>query len=577
MSGEQLTARSVWVHDAPDPTLVAGLSQSLRCPEWYAGLLIRRGLADADSFTRWTSPKLAGLQDPLTLPDIEPAIQRILVAIERGERITIFGDYDVDGITASALMHEVLSTTPARVSLFIPQRLEEGYGLSVEALKRCVEETAPDLIITVDCGTSSRDAVLAAAQSGIDVVITDHHAVSAGIAPAIAVVNPRRSPDEASHVLAGVGVAFKVCHALLKRARQLDSTPAWADFDIKRVIDLVTLGTVADMVPLTHENRIFVSFGLREINRSPRPGIKALADAAGLKKRLGTYEIGFTIAPRLNAAGRLGTALASLELLTSKDPARLRQLAGELNDANRERQEVEKATVAALLDRVEKRVAEGPFHVIVEADREWHPGVVGLAATRATQRFGRPSIVIGCDDRDRAKGSGRSISGFNLVDALDQCREHLVKHGGHSMAAGLEIAWNDIEAFRMKFEAVARQSLKDHDFKPRQSIDGWLSVEDINDQSLALIQQLEPFGMGNPEPVWAARDLVWHGATREVGKGHLKGSFRSPRGPVEFIGFGLYRDVLPERVDVAFALRREEFMGREKLVMNLKDLRVAGS
>lgn len=574
MNGTEHAPRSVWVHEPPDASLVASLARELMCPAWCAGLLVRRGISDVDAFSKWISPKLTGLQDPLLLPDMDKAVARILLALSRGERITIYGDYDVDGITACALVHEVLSHARAKVSLFLPHRLEEGYGLSVEALKRCIEETNPSLIITVDCGTSSADAVREAAASGIDVVITDHHAVSSTLAPAVAVVNPRRSPDELFHVLAGVGVAFKLCHALLKVARQQMPCPPWAMFDIKRVIDLVTLGTMADMVPLLHENRIFVSFGLREINRSPRAGIKALMEVAGITKHVGSYEIGFQIAPRLNAAGRLGTARASLELLTGNDPARLKILAEELNDANRARQEVEKATVDQLMKRIEKRLSAETMYAIVEADREWHSGVVGLAATRATQRFGRPSIIIGRDDRDRAKGSGRSIAGFNLVEALDACREHLVKHGGHTMAAGLEIAWENVEVFRWAFEQLAQKHLAGKLLAPRVELDGWISPADVDDAAIDLLEKLGPFGMGNPEPLWGTQNVMWAAAPREVGTGHLKGRLEHAGIGLEMIGFGLYKPPIPEgAMEAAFHLRRETFRGKTNIVMHVKHLR----
>jgi len=577
MKGAEHESRSHWFAATPDPQAVEAACRCMNCPPWYGALLVHRGLADPDVYARWIAPKLANLQDPLRLPDVMNAVDRILAAIDRSERITIFGDYDVDGITASALVYEVLAQTGALVSLFLPERLEEGYGLSREALKRCIEETGPNLIITVDCGTSSVESVQDAARAGIDVIITDHHMPGPALAPAVAVVNPRRSTDETMHVLAGVGVAFKLCHALLKVARQRSPAPAWAQFDIRRVIDLVALGTVADMVPLLHENRILVSFGFKEINRSPRPGIKALIDAAGIKKKVGVYEIGFQIAPRLNAAGRLGTARTSLDLLTLQDPAMLDRLARELSAANRERQEVEKETVSQLIARIEKRMQSGSLHSIVEADRTWHPGVVGLAATRAMQKFGRPIIVIGSDDRERAKGSGRSIPEFNLVEALDQCRAHLVKHGGHAMAAGLEISWDEIEAFRLTFESIAFGRLKTHDFRPKKVYDGVLPVEQITDEALALIELLAPFGMANQEPVWMTPGLAWHGPVKEAGKGHLKGYFQSPQGRIECIGFGLFSGTVPECIDGLFSLRRDEYMGRARLVMHLKDLRATGS
>ncbi len=574
MNDESTT--SLWIYEPPAPDLTERLARDASIPDWIAGMLVKRGIDDADKLQGWLNPKLASLRDPFMLPDMEAAVERLLLAIERKERITVFGDYDVDGLTSTTLMASVLKKTGVPVEVFLPHRMDEGYGLSGEALQRCLEETRPRLIVTVDCGTSSADAVRAAKKAGVDVIVTDHHEPGPEIAPAIAVINPRRGSDEASHVLAGVGVAFKLAHALLKRARSLSKSPSWAQFDPRQLLDLVALGTVADMVPLIHENRILVAHGLKHLDRTTRAGLRALIDVAGIDNEVGTYEVGFQLGPRLNAAGRLDSALLALELLMTDDVSLASRHARALDLANRERRAVEKAVVSDLLGRIEARLQEKQWHAIVEHDPSWHPGVVGLAATRAVQRYHRPAIVIGADDRDRAKGSGRSVSGFHIADALEACTGHLVKHGGHAMAAGLEIEWDRVDAFREQFNELARAHMKDTPFVPHIEVDGWVDPGKVNDRSLMLLQQCGPFGMGNPEPTWASRELEWANAPREVGEGHLKAQLK--RGPyaLEAIGFGLFKPDLPKApLEALFHLRIDRFRGRETIKMHLKELRTS--
>jgi len=562
----------VWTENPPDPLVVLALAESLVCPLWLASLLVNRGVITADSARKWLDPKLKDLTDPFLIPGTEQAVGRILHAIENRERITVFGDYDVDGLTSVTLLSQVLRQAGANVAVFLPHRLEEGYGLSIEALERCLEETSPNLIITVDCGTNSVEAVKSAKSVHVDVIVTDHHAISPEPAPAIALVNPRLSTDEKLHILAGVGVTFKLCHALIKRVKILKPDSALAQFDLRDVLDLVALGTIADLVPVTGENRIFVSHGLRLINQTKRIGLKALIHVAQIKNQIDTYEVGYLLAPRLNATGRLGTAQTSLQLLQTEDVKEAADLATELDDANRERQQVEKSIVTSLMLKTEISMKSGHPYSVVEADKSWHPGVVGIAAARIMQKYFRPTIVIGNDDQGRAKGSCRSIPGFNMVEALAECSDLLTKHGGHAMAAGLELEWKNIEAFRLKFEQVARLRLKGMALTPQLSIDGWLDAREINDQTLTMLEKLRPFGMGYPEPVWGCRGIALTGPAREVGKGHLKARFLCQGVVLDAIGFGLYQKPLPSGpINAAFHLRKDSYMGNEKIVMHLKD------
>lgn len=565
-----------WISAEPDTAQVQTLAASLDCPRWLAGLLVGRGLSSPDIVQKWLDPKLKDLADPFLLPGMDAAVDRILAAIQRRESITVFGDYDVDGLTGVALLASLLQHAGSPFKTFLPHRLDEGYGLSVEALDRCLTETSPALIVTVDCGTGSVAAVEQARARGVDVIITDHHAVSEGVAPALSVVNPRLSPDESMHVLAGVGVAFKLCHALLKRGRQLPDAPAWTLFDPKDVLDLVALGTVADLVPLTGENRLLVHHGLKALNRTKRPGLNALIKVAGIKKQIDTYEVGYLLGPRLNASGRLGTAQTSLKLLLTGSNAEAEKIAAELDAANRERQGVERAMVQELKTVVAGRFSRAETFSIVEADPAWHPGVIGIAAARLVQEYFRPAIVIGSDDQGRGKGSCRSIPGFNMVEALAECRPYLVKFGGHAMAAGLEVEWGQVEAFRLAFEQVSRRLLQGRELVPELKLDAWLDTRDINDRLVDLLEKLRPFGIGHPEPLWGGRGLAISGTPREVGKGHLKVNLVCQGREWEAIGFGLYGRPLPEGpIDAAFHLRKDEYLGKTKLVLHLKDLQAS--
>lgn len=573
MSNPASSSAFVWRDERPDPEAVMSLSRALACPEWFASILVRRGVTDKVSAERWLNPMLKNLGDPFAMPDSEAAALRILLAIDHHQRITIFGDYDVDGLTSVSLLHDLLSRTGVEVSTFLPLRLEEGYGLSTEALQRCVEETRPNLIITVDCGTNSIESVKRAAEQNIDVIVTDHHEVGETFATACAVMNPRRSPDTSLHVLAGVGVAFKLVHAVLKLARQQGRTDVWVQTDPRDFLDLVALGTIADLVPLLHENRILVHHGLKYLNRTRRIGLRALIEVAKITKAIDTYEVGYLLGPRLNASGRLGNARMSLQLLLSGSASEASRLADELDTANRERQQVERGIVEELKGRIGSSDRLTHLHSIVEAEADWHPGVVGIVASRLVQQFHRPTVVIGMDDMGRAKGSCRSITGLNIVDALDDCRDLLVKHGGHAMAAGLEIEWDQIPAFRKRFDEVCQTRLEGVALVPHLRLDGWIDFCNIEIKTIELLEKLKPFGMGHPEPTWGARNLQAATTPREVGQGHLKVRLSSQGHACEAIGFGLFNRPLPSTLDGAFHLRLDTFRGRSEVTLHLKDFR----
>ena len=507
------------------------------------------------------------------LRDMGVAADRLLHAVRTGERIAVFGDYDVDGITSTALLVTVLRKTGANAVPFLPHRLEEGYGLSPDALHRCLENCAPALIITVDCGTGSVDAVAEAARRGVDVIVTDHHQPGAALAPALALVNPKLSPDESIHMLAGVGVTFKLCHGLAKHGRELGR--ASAAIDLRPHLDLVALGTIADIVPLAGENRVLARHGLNQLNQTTNEGLQALIEVAAIEDRIDAYEVGFRLGPRLNAAGRLGDAQRALDLLLGGDGVDVDALAAELDRSHRERQEIEAATVRDALAELEARFDPARDFGLVVGRPGWHPGVVGIVASRLLQRFHRPVAVIALNE-EGGRGSCRSIEGFDLMAGLNACAGELAKYGGHTMAAGLELKPGRLEAFAARFNEASRELLAGRDLRPVQRIDAWLGLDEVDDTLAGALDRMRPFGVGNTTPVWGARAVRVVGAPRVVGKGHLKLLLAAGSRQLEAMGWGMGERALPPGpLDIAFQIKRERFRGQERLVLHLQDFRPA--
>ncbi|MFO1491278.1 MAG: single-stranded-DNA-specific exonuclease RecJ [Kiritimatiellia bacterium] len=424
-----------WRYLEADGPLVDRLVAALRVPSPIARALVNRSHADEDSASRFLDPRLAGLNDPARLPAMAAAVQRIWKAVHGAETILVFGDYDVDGIASTALLARILRALGGRVASFIPHRIDHGYGLTCGALRQAHERHHPSLLITVDCGTGSVEAVALARELGVDVIVTDHHEPPAEPAPAFALLNPKAGGSPDDQILAGVGVAFKLAHALVKQGRSEGHRAALA-LDLRKYLYLVALGTIADMVPLVGENRILASHGLDQMNRDMPPGIHALCEVSGIREVLTTYHIGFLLGPRINAAGRMDSPETALELLLCDDFHAAMPLAAQLQEANEERKLIEGEIEVQALRQVEESFDPDRVFAIVAASRGWHPGVVGIVASRLVGRFHRPSIVIGIDDAGKGKGSCRSIDGFDLVGHLGELSAMLVRHGGHPMAAG---------------------------------------------------------------------------------------------------------------------------------------------
>jgi len=534
-----------------------------------ARLLLRKGFASADEIETFLHPRLKSLTDPFLLPNMEAAVTRVLAALDRHERIVLFGDYDVDGVTSLALLAEMLKAYSAAPELFLPLRMEEGYGLSRESVERCFDQHHPQLLIALDCGTSSLDEIALLKKRGVDVIVLDHHEPKSALPDCVAIVNPKIDHESPFHYLCSVGIVFKLCHALLK-TRPLEN------FDLKSRLDLVALGTVADIVPLQGENRTVVQRGAIEIARSTRPGLKKLIELSGVRPPISTEDIGFRLGPRLNAAGRLSTAEKSLQLLITQNESEAAELAQFLDKQNRERQEVEKQIFAAAEKKIASEFDSERDAAIVVAARGWHPGVLGIVASRIARKYHRPAIVIGFDENGIGKGSGRSIEGLNLVEALTRCAAKIDKYGGHEMAAGLTIREKDVDVFSELFRCASRELLSDEDLQPRLRLDHELTFAELNFDFLNWHEMLQPFGNGNPQPLFFAREVEPAAVPRVVSEKHLVLRLRQRNYHQRAVYFDAASSELPTPPwDIAFRIRPNEYDGETRLEMQVAALREA--
>jgi single-stranded-DNA-specific exonuclease len=543
-----------WILPEPiNPEIVQRLAHEAGVARFAAELLLRRGIDSADEARRFLDPRLMSLTDPFALPGMDAAVTRIFAAIDRGEKIVLYGDYDVDGVTSLALLHHVLRVYGAKAPCFLPSRADEGYGLSLDGVARCVSEHAPQLLIAVDCGTSSVAEVAHLRALGIDVIIIDHHECQATLPDCAALVNPKLGADY--HYLCSVGLVFKTAHALLKRRPR-------GDFDLRTQLDLVALGTVADLVPLREENRILVKRGLAQLAETQRPGLRALIEVSGLNAPFTPPDIGFGLAPRLNAAGRLGTAQDALELLLTDSAGRARTLAASLDLQNRERRGVEDDVLKQAEARLTNEFDAERDAAIVVGAPGWHTGVIGIVASRLQKRFHRPTLVIGFDEAGVGKGSGRSIAGLSLVAALTACAGFLEKHGGHEMAAGLTIQQARFADFRTAFLRHARGTLTDGQLQPRLNLDAELTLGEIDYDLLGHHEALQPFGMTHPQPLFVARGVTLAAEPRVMKDKHLSLMLRQHGDEYRAVWFGAAHDELPRLPwDIAFQIERNEWQG----------------
>lgn len=546
----------------PDPGIAWAEICGLPC---IAELLKRRGFASADAVNAFLRPRLNYLSDPFLLPDMAAAVERILHAIDRRERIVLFGDYDVDGVTSLALLSEMLCAYHSSPELFLPLRMEEGYGLSPESVERCCEKFHPQLLIAIDCGTSSLAEIAELKRRGVDVIVIDHHEPKSALPDCIAVVNPKVEPGCAFQYLCSVGVVFKLCHGLLKRR----PVP---DFDLKAHLDLVALGTVADIVPLHDENRILVQRGAVEIARTRRPGLRKLMEVAAVRPPIMAEDIAFRLGPRLNAAGRLATAEKALQLLLTRNEMEATELAALLDEQNRERQGVEKRICSEAEEALGKTAESGAC--IVLGARDWHPGVLGIVASRLARKYHRPTVVVGFDSTGMGKGSGRSIEGFSLVEALGRCEKWLEKFGGHEMAAGLTVREEYFPAFADAFRKATHELLLVENLQPHLHLDHELSFSDLNDELLRWHEVLQPFGAGNRQPLFFARAVEPAVAPQILKEKHLVLRLRQKNHFRRAIFFDGASSPLPSSPwDMAFRLNADEYEGETRLQIQVEALR----
>lgn len=551
--------------------MVSSLAREISVTPLVAALLISRGFGEPESARRFLNPDLEDLHDPFLLNGMDDAVARIKTAIERGERIMIWGDYDVDGTTGTVLLRKALRHLGVETEFHIPNRFTEGYGLNIEALKKAKSDGV-SLVISVDCGTRSFEPVAWAAENGLDVIITDHHLSDPirGLPPAVAVVNPNQTgctyPDKE---LAGVGVALKLALALL--GERVDEK-ILAEF-----LEIAAIGTVADVMKLTGENRSIVTLGLRQLSRSRNNGLRALMEVSDCTSEMTSLHIGFRIAPRINAAGRMDVARHVVELLESKDFNDARRLAGILDSRNRERQKVQQqVTEAAMFQAAE--YSDQRF--VVVAGDNWHRGVIGLAASRVAERLYRPAIVLSIEN-GVAHGSARSIANFHLLNALDHCAEVFEQFGGHAAAAGMQIKTDRIDELRTRLNDYAHSNLHEDDLVPELKIDALVTPQTLSLKMLEQVKCLEPFGVGNPKPLFVTKGLVVRDEPFVMKEKHLKIKLEDTAGKRfeavwwDGVDRSKKRTLRPgSSIELAYTAEANEWQGNTRLQLVVEDLRI---
>ena len=564
-----------WLCGYAESKKINRLTKTLNISETLAAVLVVRGIETVEDAERFLYPNISQLADPFLMPDMEVSVERIIRALELKERICIYGDYDVDGITSVSIMLNMLRAVGADVIFYVPDRMDEGYGLNRRAVEY-IHAKGARLLITADCGTTSFEEVELCNRLGMDVIVTDHHRCRQQLPPALGVINPKREDCKyPCSELAGVGVVYKLCTALEQRMRgsrvngQQQMVPAAED-----MLDLAALGTVADIVPLTGENRVLVHEGLKRMENTLNPGLKALIKVSGIQDgRINTGQVAFMLAPRLNASGRLSTAQKGVQLLTTENADTAIKLAGEMDIENRHRQAVENEILHEAVEMAEK-IADAS--ILVLASDRWHPGVLGIAASRIVERYNRPAVLM-CIDGDEARGSARSIPGLDLYSMLSKCRHLYKSFGGHRQAAGLTIDAGSLEDFTREITRVASEYMKDVDTRQVLNADADLTGINISVRDAKELNMLEPCGCGNPAPVFIKRNVRLTGQKRVGKRGeHLKLAAVENSTVYECIAFG--RDqtdpaAANKGTDILFSPQVNKWLGRENLQLVIRDLR----
>ncbi|MFH1500123.1 MAG: single-stranded-DNA-specific exonuclease RecJ [Verrucomicrobiota bacterium] len=567
-----------WHHSPPaDPSAVDRLARAAGVSLVVAELLAAAGLDRPEEAGEFLRPSLASVGDPFALRNLEAAAARLVKAIEGRQSVAVLGDYDVDGVSSTALLVSILRRFGLDPRFVVPRRMEDGYGLSRSAIDRALEDGAPDVFIALDCGTNSHAEVAYLRSRGCDVIIVDHHRSTEEHAAEALLINPHVYPcdgDEAWRNLCTVGLVFKLAHGLLKLLRAADHPTAF-EIKLRDYLDFVAMGTVADLVPLTGENRVMARHGLRELCEMRRCGLRALMDVAGIRsgQDIMPVDISFRLGPRINASGRLADAALSVELLLSDDDRFCRETARQLDAFNRERQDIERQITLDAERMIEERYLDLPAIVLYGDD--WHPGVVGIVAGRVTRKYNRPCVVLG-NEGELAKGSGRSVDGVNLVEALAACGESLASWGGHPMAVGVALAKDRLDTFREQFAEEVRRQIGNDLTEPDLHIAAWLTSEDIRESLMGELELLHPFGQANPEPVFGLRGVVLRQPPVVFKELHFRFQLEDARGRRLFgVAWKQARRIPPagRPVDLAVKLAWNHFQDRKLLQLELVDWR----
>ena len=544
---------------------VEKLQEKYKLNRLLSTLLTNRGIIEEAEITKFLNPKRSDFYDPFGMPDMEKAAERILKAIKDKEQIIIYGDYDVDGITSVTVLKSFLEERGIQVNVYIPNRLNEGYGLNKTAVEEIVKQ-GNKLMITVDCGITAVDEVEYAKTFGIETIITDHHEPAEELPKAIAVVDAKRKDNKYEcRNLAGVGVVFKLIQAL---SIKLGLDPK----EYLKYLDIVCVGTISDIVPLTDENRVIVKLGLKLVEQTKNLGLKEILQSCGYSK-INSTTISFGVAPRINACGRMGHQEEALNLLLSKDGNEVKELTQKINEYNKTRQEIEKNIYNEAVEQIEKEGLDTK-NTIVVSGKGWHHGVIGIVSSKITELYFKPSILL-CEEDGECKGSGRSIPGFDLHEALMECNDTIDKFGGHAMAVGINIKKEKVEEFKEEFEKIAKEKEVDK-IIPILNLDAEIKLDDVNKEMVDSLKELEPFGEDNKMPIFAFRNLKID-SIRSLSDGkHLRLSVKDNKNIINAIGFNMgaladtYR--IGDRVDIAGNLEINSFNGVDSIQINIKDI-----
>lgn len=559
-----------WILSEQKPDLALEFSKVLKISPTVSQILINRGITNIKEAEVFLAPKLMNLRDPFDIPDMRKGVERILLAVSKKEKVAVYGDYDVDGVTGTTILFEALGQIGLSPIYYIPSRYGEGYSLNLEAVKK-LKKAGVNLILTVDCGISSFIEIEEANALGMDVIVTDHHNIPKQLPNAVALIDPKLlSNDHPSKDLSGAGVAFKFAWALLRAAGISENS------FLTSLLDLAALGTIADVVPLTRENRIISKQGMTLLRDKKRPGIKALADSARLKNELTVRDINFGIAPRLNAAGRLEHASIAVNLLISKDPESAKKLADELTQINTKRQGIGEKIFKEVFAKIDSEKLYEDKMIIVSGN-DWNPGVIGIIASRVTEKYNRPVALIGLNEGS-GRGSARSIEGFNVFRVLESCTDLFKDFGGHAGAAGFEIDPENIPELKRRLLEIVESM--NFEFTPIIHIDYELDPSKVSLNTVQEIKILDPFGEGNPPPIFSTKDAVAI-EVNTVGSNnaHFKAKFSFNGSTFEVIGFGMgefAKTVKPNgHYDIAYSLSTNIWNGFETVQFNLHDIIIA--